>query len=222
MKYYTDLGIKKENLRFSEQPKEKLAHYAKRAVDIEYNFPFGWHEIEGIHYRGDWDLSNHSKHSKTDLSYLDPETSTKFMPHIIETSAGCDRSLLALLIEAFNEFEQGRNNTSGSKEFLMNLDFKLSPIKVAVFPLMKNKEDLVQKAREIYDDLKLSLKTFYDESGSIGKRYRRQDEIGTPYCVTVDFDTLEDKAVTLRNRDDMSQKRIPIEELKNFLKNSLC
>lgn len=221
MKYYIDLGIKKENLRFSEQPKEKLAHYAKRAVDIEYNFPFGWHEIEGIHYRGDWDLSNHSKHSKTDLSYLDVDSKTKFVPHVIETSAGCDRSLLAFLIEAFSEFENGRNGGS-SLEFLMNLNFKLSPVKVAIFPLMKNKEELTTKAKEIYNNLKMDIKSCYDESGSIGKRYRRQDEIGTPYCITVDFETLENNTVTLRHRDTMSQERININDLKTFLKTNLC
>lgn len=221
MQYYIDLGIKKENLRFSEQPKEKLAHYAKRAVDIEYNFPFGWHEIEGIHYRGDWDLSNHSKHSKTDLSYLDVDSKTKFVPHVIETSAGCDRSLLAFLIEAFSEFENGRKGDS-SLEFLMNLNFKLAPIKVAVFPLLKNKEELTTKALEIYNNLKMDIKSCYDESGSIGKRYRRQDEIGTPYCITVDFETLENNTITLRHRDTMSQERVNINDLKTFLKNNIC
>lgn len=221
MQYYIDLGIKKENLRFSEQPKEKLAHYAKRAVDIEYNFPFGWHEIEGIHYRGDWDLSNHSKHSKTDLSYLDVDSKIKFVPHVIETSAGCDRSLLAFLIEAFSEFENGRKGDS-SLEFLMNLNFKLAPIKVAVFPLLKNKEELTTKALEIYNNLKMDIKSCYDESGSIGKRYRRQDEIGTPYCITVDFETLENNTITLRHRDTMSQERVNINDLKTFLKNNIC
>lgn len=140
---------------------------------------------------------------------------------MIETSAGCDRSLLAFLIEAFSEFENGRKGDS-SLEFLMNLNFKLAPIKVAVFPLLKNKEELTTKALEIYNNLKMDIKSCYDESGSIGKRYRRQDEIGTPYCITVDFETLENNTITLRHRDTMSQERVNINDLKTFLKNNIC
>ncbi len=220
--FYLKLGLKKENLRFKEQQKEELAHYAKKAVDIEYHFPFGWCEIEGIHYRGDWDLANHSKHSGVDLSYKNLETKESFIPHVIETSAGCDRSLLAFLIDSFCEFEQGRKNDSEHGETMLALNTKLSPIKIAVLPLMKNKPELTSKAHEIYQMMRPCFSTQYDETGSIGKRYRRQDEIGTPYCVTVDFETLENNSVTLRKRDDMSQERIALDDLKNILSKDLC
>jgi glycyl-tRNA synthetase len=218
MNYYIKLGISKDHLRFADHPQDKLAHYAKKACDIEYLFPFGWSEIEGIHNRTDWDLGNHSKASGTDLSYFDQETKEKYMPYIIETSAGCDRTLLAFLSEAFVEFEKGRNNDSESMEYLMNFDKKLAPVKLAIMPLMKNKEELQTKAREIYDSLKFEFNTKFDDSGSIGKRYRRMDELGTLYCITIDFDTLTDNCVTIRSRDTMKQERIQITELKNYLR----
>lgn len=218
MNFYINLGIDKEHLRFRDHPQDKLAHYAKKACDIEYLFPWGFSEIEGIHNRTDWDLGNHSKFSGTDLSYFDQETKEKYMPYIIETSAGCDRTLLAFLIEAFNEFEKGRNNDSDSIEYLLKLNYILSPVKIAVMPLLKNKEELQKKAREIYDSLKFEFNTKFDDSGSIGKRYRRQDELGTPFCITIDFDTLEDNCVTIRNRDTMQQERINISDLNKYIR----
>jgi len=216
MNWYIDLGIKKENLRFAEHPKDKLAHYAKKVVDIEYLFPFGWGEIEGIHNRGEWDLGNHSKFSGKDLSYFDEETKERIMPFVIEVSAGADRTTLAFLLDAYEEISGGRSEEAENAkelEIMLHLNAKLAPIKFAVFPLMKNKEELVKKAKEIYDVLKIDYNTSYDATGAIGRRYRRQDEVGTPYCVTIDFDTLEDGTVTLRDRDTMERKRIKIEEL---------
>lgn len=223
MNWYMWLGIKKEDLRAKETPKDELAHYAKRAVDIEYKFPFGWKEIEGIHNRGDWDLSNHSKHSGEDLSYAD-EDGKKFTPYIIETSAGADRTLFTLLCASFKEVEGGRTETTESKkevETMLAINKCLAPVKVAILPLVKNKEEITGKAKEIFDMLKIHFSCQYDESGSIGRRYRRQDEIGTPYCITVDFETLDSNDVTIRDRDTMEQKRIKINDLLNFLQDEL-
>ncbi|MCX6759807.1 MAG: glycine--tRNA ligase [Candidatus Nealsonbacteria bacterium] len=216
--WYEKLGLKKENLKIYEVPKDELAHYAKRAVDILYNFPFGWKEIEGIHNRGDWDLSNHSKHSGVDLKY------EGFFPHIIETSVGADRSLFAFLCDAYEEVKGGRTETTEAvkeMEIVLNLSKKLAPIKVAVFPLLKNKLELTEKARSIYIDLKKSFTCQYDESGSIGRRYRRQDEIGTPFCVTVDFDTVKDNTVTVRDRQTMGQKRVEAKLLTEYIKSAI-
>lgn len=221
MDWYLDLGIKKSNLRLREHKKDELAHYAKRAVDIEYKFSRGWDEIEGIHDRGDWDLSNHSKHSGKDLSYFDEETKEKFIPHIIETSAGVDRSLLVFLVDAYEEIKGGRTKTTEAakeKEIVLRLDKKLAPIKVAVLPLVKNKPKLVKKAREVYNLIKPHFMSQYDEVGSIGRRYRRQDEVGTPYTCTLDFESLEKDDLTVRNRDTMKQERVKIKELVNYLK----
>ncbi|MFH1894290.1 MAG: glycine--tRNA ligase, partial [Patescibacteria group bacterium] len=211
MDWYLSLGIKKENIRFREHEKNELAHYAKRAFDIEYKFPFasptgrqGWKEIEGIHNRGDWDLSNHSKYSGKDLGYINAETKEKYMPYIIETSGGVDRSLLAFLIDAYEEIKGGRTETTQSvkeEEIVLRLNRKIAPIFVAVLPLVKNKEPIIKKAKEVYKLLRGDFVCQYDETGSIGKRYRRQDEIGTPFCITIDFDTLEKNDVTLRDRD---------------------
>jgi glycyl-tRNA synthetase len=223
MKWYIDLGMKKENLRFRPHAKDELAHYAKAAEDIEYKFPFGWHEIEGIHNRGDWDLSRHSKFSGEDLSERDPKTGEKFFPYIIETSAGADRLTLAFLIDAYDEVEGGRTTTTESnKEFEIILHFskKLAPMKVAVLPLSK-KEELSKPAYQIYRDLQKHFMCQYDETASIGKRYRRQDEIGTPFCVTYDFDSVKDNAVTVRDRDTMKQERIPIDKLLGHLHKEL-
>jgi len=224
MKWYLNLGIRKENIRFKEVPKEELAHYAKRAVDLEYNFPFGWKEIEGIHNRGDWDLSNHSKHSGQDLKYFDDETKEKYYPHIIETSAGVDRSFLTFLIDAYQEIEGARTKTTKAAkevETVLKLDKKIAPIKVAVFPLVKNKPELVKKSKEIFELIKPYFMCLYDEADSIGRRYRRQDEIGTPFAVTCDFETLEKEDVTLRDRDTMKQERIKIEDLIKILRDRL-
>ena len=224
LNWYYNLGIKKENLRAREVQKKELAHYAKRAVDIEYRFPFGWKEIEGVHNRGDWDLSNHSKHSGQDLKYFDEETKEKYFPHIIETSAGADRSLFAFLCEAYKEVKGGRTETTKAAkevEVVLKLHKSLAPIKVAVLPLVKNKPELVKKAKEVYQLLKPHFVCQYDEAGSIGRRYRRQDEIGTIFCLTVDFDSLKQDDVTVRDRDTMKQERIKIKDLPSFLREKL-
>ena len=224
LKWYFKLGLKKENLRVVEIPENERAHYAKRQIDIEYKFPFGWKEIEGIHNRGDWDLSNHSKHSGKDLRYFDPENQEKYFPYIIETSVGVERSFFAFLCEAYYEIKGGRTKTTESKkevEILLKLDRKIAPIKVAILPLVKNKEEIVKKARELYQMLKIHFACQYDEVGSIGRRYRRQDEIGTIFCLTIDFESLKNDDVTIRDRDTMEQKRVKIKELIDFLKKEL-
>jgi len=213
--YYLDLGIKEENLQWHEH--ENLVFYAKAAWDIEYKFPFGFKELEGVHYRTDYDLTQHSKFSGKDLSYRDPKTNEKYIPHVVETSVGVDRTFLAVLTDAFAE-EKLEDDKS---RVVLRLPKQLSPIKVAVFPLMKNKPELVTKAREIFDNLKSKWMCEFDDNGNVGKRYRRQDEIGTPYCVTVDFDTLETGEVTVRDRDTMKQENVKIEELENWLNKKL-
>jgi glycyl-tRNA synthetase len=224
LNWYYRLGISKDNLRIHEAEKKDLAHYAKRAVDIEYKFPFGWKEVEGVHNRGDWDLSNHSKHSGEDLSYSDEVVKEKYFPNVIETSVGVDRSFFAFLCEAYQEVGGGRTETTESAkevETMLRLNSALAPVKAAVLPLVKNKPDIVKKAQEIYQELKTQFVCQYDESGSIGRRYRRQDEVGTPLCVTVDFETLEDGCVTLRSRDTMSQERIKIQDIAEYIKNAI-
>lgn len=235
MKWYLKLGIKKENLRTKEVPKSELPHYAKKAIDIEYKFPFGWKEIEGVHNRGDWDLSNHSKNSGKDLRYFDEETPNqsklgsgqakqKYFPYIIETSAGADRSLFAFLVDSYQEIKGARTKTTQATkeiEVLLKLDKRLAPIKVAVLPLVRNKPELVKKAEEVYQLLKPHFVCQYDELGSIGRRYRRQDEIGTPYAITIDFETLKKDDVTIRDRDTMKQERVKIENLIQILKEKL-
>ncbi len=224
MKWYSNLGINKKNLRAIEIPEKERAHYAKRQVDIEYKFPFGWQEIEGVHNRGDYDLSNHSKHSNEELEYFNEETKQKYFPYIIETSVGADRSLLAFLIDAYQEIKGARTKTTKAAkevEVLLKLHKKLAPIKVVVLPLVRNKPELVKKAKEIYKMLKPHFVCQYDEVDSIGRRYRRQDEIGTLFAVTVDFDTLDKNDVTVRDRDTMKQKRIKIADLIGCLEKQL-
>lgn len=224
IKWYLDLGIKKENLRAKEVSKDELAHYAKKAVDIEYKFPFGWQEIEGIHNRGDWDLSNHSKHSGEDLKYYNEDTKEKYFPHVIETSVGVDRSLFAFLCDAYTEVKGGRTKTTKSAkevEVLLKLDRSLAPIKIAVLPLVKNKPKLVKKAKEVYQMLKPHFMTQYDEGGSIGRRYRRQDESGTIFALTIDFESLKQNDLTVRDRDTMKQERVKIKDLIKILKEKL-
>ncbi len=224
MNWYLKLGIKKENLKFYEVPKSDLAHYAKRAVDIEYNFPFGWKEIEGIHNRGDWDLSNHSKHSGQDLRFFDEEKKERYFPFIIETSAGADRSFLTFLTDAYQEVKGGRTKTTEAvkeEETFLKFNKAIAPVKVAVLPLVKNKENITKKAREIYSTLKTNFSCQYDEVGSIGRRYRRQDEVGTLFAITVDFESLEKNDVTLRDRDTMSQERVKISDLVSVLREKL-
>lgn len=216
-KFYLDLGIKEENIKWHKH--ENLVFYAKEAYDIEYNFPFGFKELEGIHARGDYDLSVHSQASGQDLNYLDASTNQKFIPNIVETSAGVGRTFLAILTEFYREEEVA--GEKGDVRTVLALPPRLAPIKIAVFPLLKNKEELVKKAREVFDTLKQNWRCEFDDNGNIGKRYRRQDEIGTPYCVTVDFETLENGEVTIRERDTMEQKRIKITELENFFRTRL-
>ncbi len=216
MRWWTDrVGFGSSKLRFLKH--EKLAHYAKAAFDIEYELPMGWKEIEGIHHRGDWDLSQHSKFSGQRLEYRDPETNETFTPYIIETSMGFSRGLLPILVDAYHEEEV----KEGEKRVVLKLPKALAPKKVAVFPLLANKPELVAAATKIYDSLRPHLQTSWDDRGNIGKRYFSQDEIGTPYCVTVDFDSLEDKKVTVRDRDTMKQERVAIEELKEYLEEKL-
>jgi glycyl-tRNA synthetase len=205
-KFYLDLGFKEENLKWHEH--ENLVFYAKAAWDIEYRFPFGFKELEGVHARGDYDLSQHKKFSGVDLSYKDPTTNEEYVPHIVETSVGVDRTFLAVMTEFYDEDEMG-----GEKRTVLRFPYNLAPVKVAVFPLLKNKPELVSKAREVFDMLKASLHAEFDDNGNIGKRYRRQDEIGTPHCVTIDFDTLENDTVTVRSRDSGEQERVAIGDL---------
>jgi glycyl-tRNA synthetase len=214
LKWYERMGLDMSKLRKNEIGEDERAHYAQRQVDIEYKFPFGWGEIEGVHNRGDWDLSNHSKHSEEDFAIDDN------YPWVIETSVGVERSLFAFLVDSFEEIKKGRDESNKS-ETVLRLSRKLAPTKVAVFPLLKNKDDLVEKAKEVFQDIKIDFETIYDESGSIGKRYRRQDEVGTPLCVTIDFDTLEDNSVTIRERDTMKQIRVKIKDLKGVIERFL-
>ncbi len=210
--YYLSIGIKEENLKWHKH--EKLAFYAKDAYDIEYNFPTGFREIEGLHARGNYDLSQHSKFSGQRLEYRDAITGEKYIPHVIEASAGADRVFLAIISEAYTE------EKINDEDIRVVLKFKkdLAPIKVAVFPLVKNKTDLTMKAREVFNKLKVNFTAEFDDNGNIGKRYRRQDEIGTPYCVTIDYDTLKDNTVTVRDRDSMKQVRVKIDELCELIK----
>jgi glycyl-tRNA synthetase len=210
------LGLKKDHLHDLEVPKDELAHYSKRTVDIEYDFPFDKKELYGIAYRTDFDLSNHEKASGEDLKYMDPETQTKYVPHVIEPTFGVDRSVLAVLCEAYTE-EKIEEET----RIVLKLPKAIAPYKVAVFPLLKNKENLVEKAREVYNELKKYFTCDFDDNGNIGKRYRRQDEIGTPYCITVDFDTLEKNEVTVRDRDTMKQEKIAVKDLRDYLNEKL-
>jgi len=213
--WYLSLGMNKENLRFKDH--EQLAHYAKAAADIEYNVGGEWKEMEGIHHRGDWDLSRHTKFSGQDLSFFDEEDKNRFTPWVIETSGGVDRATLFFLMDAYREEEI----KPGETRTVLKLHPRLAPYLAAVFPLLANKPELVKKAREIYEVLRKDFSVAWDERGNIGKRYRTQDEIGTPYCLTVDFDSLEKNDVTVRNRDTMQQERLPISELRDFLAKAL-
>lgn len=216
LEWYVSLGVKRENLRLYKHPKADLAHYSKGTTDIEYKFPWGWGELEGIANRGDFDLAAHQKHSGKDMSVFDEETKTKFIPWVIEPAGGVDRALLAILLDSWQHFEKGRK-ADGEAETLLSITPKLAAYDLAVLPLVK-KEPLVKVAKELVQKLRSQGKNvFYDESGSIGRRYRRQDEIGTPFCYTVDFETVEagdsKNTVTVRHRDTMEQERIPLESL---------
>jgi glycyl-tRNA synthetase len=216
MRWYLDLGIREEYLRIREHGPDELAHYAKRAVDIEYKYPFGWSELEGIANRSDFDLSQHQKFSGQDLTYYDQETNTKYIPYVVEPSGGADRAALAFLCDAYREEEAPTASGGTERRVVLRLDKRLAPLKVAVLPLSRN-ERLVPPAREVAGLLRERWMIDYDDARSIGRRYRRQDEVGTPYCVTVDFDSLEDRAVTVRDRDTMQQDRVSIDRLVGYL-----
>jgi glycyl-tRNA synthetase len=215
LKWYVSLGIKKENLKLRQHGKEELAHYARECYDINYLYPMGWAEMEGIANRGDFDLVQHAKFSGKNLDYYDEESKEHIVPYIIEPSAGVDRTALALLCDAYDE-----DTADGEPRVLLHFHPSIAPIKVAVLPLSR-KETLTPLAKEIYAELRQQWMVQYDEVQSIGRRYRRQDEIGTPFCVTIDFQSLEDKQVTIRERDSLRQIRVPIEGLKNTLQAKL-
>ena len=219
LQWYKDLGIREDNLRIRQHGEDELAHYAKNCYDIEYRFPWDWAELEGIANRGDFDLSHHGKASGEDLTYFDEETKEHYYPYVVEPSGGVDRAALVLLLDAYDE---ETDTSSGKEDVRVVLRFhpKIAPIKVAVLPLSRN-EKLVPTAREVHALVRPHFATRYDDAQSIGRRYRRQDEIGTPLCVTVDFDTLDDKAVTIRDRDSMEQVRVPIADLVGTLNDKL-
>ncbi|MCI5825463.1 MAG: glycine--tRNA ligase [Arcanobacterium sp.] len=217
--WYTNLGISPDNLRLYEHPKEKLSHYSKRTVDIEYKFGFQgseWGELEGIANRTDFDLSAHSEHSGKRLEYFDQATGERYIPYVIEPSAGLTRSMMAFLVEAYTEDEAPNTKGGVDKRVLLKLDPRLAPVKAAVLPLSRS-EKLSPVARELAAELRQYWNVDFDDAGAVGRRYRRQDEIGTPFCVTVDFDSLEDHAVTVRDRDTMAQERIPMAEVQAYL-----
>ena len=221
--WYVDLGIDPDNLRLFEHPKEKLSHYSKRTVDVEYRFGFTgseWGELEGIANRTDYDLRTHSDASGTDLSYFDQGAGERWIPYVIEPAAGVTRSLMAFLVDAFHEDEAPNAKGGVDKRTVLRLDPRLSPVKAAVLPLSRN-ERLSPLAREVAADLRLDWNVEFDDAGAIGRRYRRQDEIGTPYCVTVDFDSLDDRAVTVRQRDSMAQDRVGLDRLHGYLAEGL-
>jgi glycyl-tRNA synthetase len=216
--WYVDLGIDRDNLRLYEHPKEKLSHYAKRTVDIEYRFGFQgseWGELEGIANRTDFDLTTHAEHSGQDLSYFDQTTGERWMPYVIEPAAGVNRSMMAFLVDAYGEDDAPNAKGGVDKRTVLRLDARLAPVKVAVLPLSRNAA-LSPKAHGLAADLRNLWNVDFDDAGAIGRRYRRQDEIGTPFCVTVDFDTLEDDAVTVRERDTMTQERIGLDQVRGY------
>jgi glycyl-tRNA synthetase len=221
--WWTDLGVKKDNLRLFEHPKEKLSHYSKRTVDIEYRFDFmgsEWGELEGIANRTDFDLSSHQAASGVDLTYLDQESGERYTPYVIEPAAGVDRGTLVFLLDAYSEDEAPDAKGKMEKRTVLRLDPRLAPVKAAVLPLSRN-ADLSPKARDLAATLRRHWNTDFDDASAIGRRYRRQDEIGTPYCVTVDFDTLEDQAVTVRERDSMKQERVALDQVVPYLSERL-
>ena len=219
MAWFTDLGVDPENLRLYEHPAEKLSHYSKRTVDIEYRFDFAgaeWGELEGVANRTDYDLGVHSKASGTDLSYFDQESGERWTPYVIEPAVGVDRSTLVFLLDAYTEDEAPNAKGVLEKRVVLKLDPRLAPVKAAVLPLSRN-ADLSPVARDLATALRKRFTTDFDDAGAIGRRYRRQDEVGTPYCVTVDFDTLEDQAVTIRARDSMAQERVSLGKVQGWL-----
>lgn len=222
-RWYTDLGINKDNLRIYEHAPEKLSHYSKRTVDIEYRFNFTgteWGELEGIANRTDFDLTAHGKASGTDLSFFEQDTGERYVPYVIEPVAGVDRATLTFLIDAYTEDEAPNAKGVMEKRTVMRLDHRLAPVKVAVLPLSRN-ADLSPKAKDLAAQLRRRWNVEFDDAGAIGRRYRRQDEIGTPFCITVDFDTLDDQAVTIRERDSMAQERVALDQVDSYLRQYL-
>lgn len=214
--WYVKLGIRKENLRMRQHEEDELAHYAKACTDIEYQFPFGWSELEGIANRADFDLKQHSRLSGKEIDFFDDVANERYVPYVIEPSGGIDRSILAFLFDAYRE-----EKVKDEKRVVLGLHKHLAPLKAAILPLLRNRPDIVELAHKITDDLKKDAKVRYDDTASIGRLYRRQDEIGTPYCITVDVDSLTDRKVTVRDRDTMKQERIEVSNIKEYLKEGL-
>jgi len=220
MNWFLSLGMPKEKLQWHQHEPNKLAHYAKNAYDIEFKFPFGWGEIEGVHNRTDFDLSRHEQFSGKNMKYFDEETKEKFIPYIIETSAGASRSFMAFMVNAYAEEEAPSAEGQMETRVVMKFHPNLAPIKAAIFPLV-NRDGMPEIARNIESELRPHMRVFYDDSGAVGRRYRRQDEIGTPFCITVDSQTLQDQSVTVRERDSMTQERIATDKLLSYLKSRL-
>ncbi len=220
MQWYLDLGMKKEQLQWHQHPKDKLAHYAKDAYDIEFLFPFGWGEIEGIHNRTNYDLSRHEEFSGKSMKYFDEETKEKYTPFDIETSAGASRSFMAFLVGSYHEEEAPTAEGKMEMRAVLKLHPTLAPIKAAIFPLV-NRDNMPEIARKIETDLRSHFRVFYDDSGAVGRRYRRQDETGTPFCITVDSQTLQDQTVTIRDRDSMQQDRVASANIFEYITNKL-
>ncbi len=220
IRWFIDLGMRKEKLRFQRHEGKHLAHYAKDAYDIEYGFPFGWGEIEGIHNRTDYDLSRHEQYSGKALKFFDGETKEKFIPYIIETSAGASRSCMAFLVDSYAEEEAPTAEGKMETRVVMKLHPRLAPVKIAVFPLV-NRDGMPEVSKKIEQELRPHFRVFYDDSGAIGRRYRRQDEAGTPFCITIDSQTLQDQTVTVRDRDSMRQERIAAQQLQSYLEGKM-
>jgi glycyl-tRNA synthetase len=220
-RWYLDLGLHEEKLRFRPHEPDELAHYAKAATDIEYEFPFGWQELEGIANRTDFDLRQHQEASGEDLTFYDQENDRRYLPYVVEPAAGVDRILLVFLLDAYRVDEAPSAKGEMEKRTLLAIHPSLAPIKVAVLPLSRN-ETLVPEARRVHDLVKGRWMTSYDDAGAIGRRYRRQDEVGTPFCVTVDFESMNDRAVTVRDRDTMAQDRVSIDKLVHYLEERLA
>jgi glycyl-tRNA synthetase len=216
MRWYTELGIREDHLQLRAHDADELSHYSSGTSDVEYLFPIGWSELEGIANRGDFDLKAHAEHSGEKLEFFDQASGERYVPHVIEPAAGCDRAMLAFLVDAYDE-----EDVEGEQRTVLKLHPKLAPVKAAVLPLVR-KDGQPELAREVYEALKPVVQTEYDESGSIGKRYRRQDEIGTPWCVTIDHGSLEDRTVTVRDRDSLAQERVPIDEIPELLASRLA
>jgi glycyl-tRNA synthetase len=230
LEFYAEIGLDSDKLHVLDIPDGERAHYSQKTYDIEYDFPFGQQELEGVAYRGDYDLGKHQTHSGKPLEYFDEQTKEKLIPHVVEPSAGCDRTVLALLCEAYDEEDLSKDGGKPDVRTVMRFDPKMAPIKAAILPLLKNKPELVAKAREVQALLQPWMNIFYDETAAIGRRYRRQDEIGTPFCIAIDFETIgegegDDKSltdtVTIRHRDSMEQERLPIADLLPWLANRI-